>query len=345
MCQCINQFSFLFLTRTLRAALNYLAQLGWFWLFNTQMRHDMEKHIPFYMNLKLLMCKLCLPIWCILWKIDTTFLFFLKVSSASSLSPPPFFFIVMYFLARAELKSKYLVDIVTTQIKAHQHNNEMISAYSLSLQMSVSLICWDSESLLCNTLEIICSCSNTHNFRKHKDIVWIVYSFIIRVLLWGYWWWKTYPMSCSGSPHQPIQTPVRCRDTFRSSLNSQPNSWQLSLVNQSLDFLCYPFKVIQIVFLSTNVSLSRLLWFHCIFKLIPTNSDPPVFVNTQQVVLFTYITTSGLRYVFWQGCWELKPTNVRLWLCHVGWYWINSNLPMVSVGEYFWLRSDTSGCW
>lgn len=42
------------LSYTLRAGLNYLAQLGWFWLLNKQMRHDMEKHIPYYMNLKLL---------------------------------------------------------------------------------------------------------------------------------------------------------------------------------------------------------------------------------------------------------------------------------------------------
>lgn len=81
----------------------------------------------------------------------------LKAIWASSLSS--LLFIVMYFLAWAELNSKYLVDIVTRQIKAHQQNNEMISALGYSLQGLVSLIYWDTESHLpCNTFKRICSC-------------------------------------------------------------------------------------------------------------------------------------------------------------------------------------------
>lgn len=77
----------------------------------------------------------------------------LKAIWASSLSPPPLF-IVIYFLAWARLNSKYLVDIVTRQIKAHQQNNEMISAYGYSLQRLVSLIYWETESHLpCNTFK------------------------------------------------------------------------------------------------------------------------------------------------------------------------------------------------
>lgn len=126
-------------------------------------------------------CELCLPIWFDIFfgKLIQPFYSLLKVIWASSL--PPSLFFVMYFLAWAELNSKYLVDIVTGQIKAQQQNNEMISADGYSLRRPVSLICWDAVRVtrhVTHLKEFKAVCVHKfYIFIKHKSIC-IVYSII-----------------------------------------------------------------------------------------------------------------------------------------------------------------------
>lgn len=199
MFQCINQFSFLFLTHTLKAGPDYLVQLGW--LSNKQMRHDMEKHIPFYIARNSLNCELGLPIRLdgFLGKLIQLFYSFLKAIWASF----SLYAIVMYFLARTELNSKCLVDIVTRQIKAHQQNNEMLSAYGYELQRPVSLTHLEEFE----TAQMhVSKTYGMRGFNLQYILIFEIQGNSVRCIRG----WKTHSPRCSASSHLLIQTTVRC---------------------------------------------------------------------------------------------------------------------------------------
>lgn len=107
------------------AGLNYFAQLGWFWLSNKQMRHDMEKHIPFIWTPNSFKCEPCLLVWLnTFWgEIGTTFIKAHPPPLPPHPNPPPCLYSFLCYSWRVpNWAAKYFVGKVTRQI-THYRNN------------------------------------------------------------------------------------------------------------------------------------------------------------------------------------------------------------------------------